>query len=63
MIQCLVCVTCSPEFLEQMNKDMKTFFIDRKEANVMIQVRSDLVSKNLGKDSEKDSQWACLLAL
>ena len=46
-----------------MNGDIKAFFIDRNEANVIVQARSDLVSKTLNKESANNSQWACLLVL
>lgn len=35
-----------------MNENVNTFFIDRKETNVMVQARSDLVNKNLDKKKQ-----------
>lgn len=43
-----------------MNEDIKTVFINRKEANVMIWAKFDLVSKNLDKEWVKS---ACHLLL
>lgn len=41
-----------------MNEDIKAFFIDRKEANVTVQAKSDSVGKNLDEKSANRGQLA-----